>query len=509
MKRPTNSRAYGAVILLLVAASLFLARPFAHAEAEPLFFDLPGEVTLNNTAVTQAKRVAINWRALSNPETAEIAFNLFDDQLITAVHDRTDTTTSGFVWVGHVAGQESSPVTLSVVDDILIGSITLPETTITIRHDGQSQIVGQIDRRRALEMEGPDVLLPPTQPTAPDTALTEMCEDGKRIDLLVAYTTEARQAQGSTAAIVALINQRVADMNTANKDSGVAFRFRLVHTMETAYRETGSVRADLEPLVTKGDGVLDDVTRARDTYKADLTALVIAEAQQENACGIAYVMQEPSTSFADWAFNVTALDYAGLFFCGDYTLAHEFGHNMGNQHETGSYPIFPYSFGYQSPQGTFRTLMATSCVSGYCPRINQWSNPDVRFAGEPTGIHGAADNARSMDETAVYVANFRPNCSAAAPSDTPTATATATNTATATPTATHTPAPTNTATATATPTNTPINTATATVTPASTTTATPGSTPRPESTAVPPTPSATPKVLQYGIMLPLLIDNGR
>jgi hypothetical protein len=472
MKRPTISLVYGAVILLLVAASLFLARPFARAGAEPLFFDLPGEVTLDNTAVTQAKRVAINWRALAGPETAEITLNLFDDQLLTAVHDRTDipATGSGFVWVGHISGQEGAPVTLSVVEDILIGSITLPQSTITIRHDGRSQIVAQIDPRRALEAEGPDVLSPPTQPDAPDAAAATMCEDGKRIDLLVAYTTEARQAEGSTAAIVALINQRVADMNTANKDSGVSFRFRLVHTMETAYKETGSVRADLDPLVNKNDGVLDDVTRARDTYKADLAALVVAEAEQNGACGIAYVMGQPSTSFADWAYNVTALDYIGLFFCGDYTLAHEFGHNMGNQHETGSNPIFPYSFGYQSPKATFRTIMATACVAGYCPRINQWSNPDVRFAGEPTGINGRADNARSMDETAVYVANFRPNpnCNTTAPTNTPV------------------------------PTNTPTPTATATANPTATATA-----------VGTPMPSATPRVLQYGIMLPLLLDNGR
>lgn len=500
MKRPTSTPVYGAVILLLVAASLFLARPFARAGGELLFFDLPGEVTLQDTAVTQAKRVAINWRALPGRETATITLNLFDDQLITAVHDRTDMveTGPGFVWVGHVAGQEGAPVTLSVVDDILIGSITLPQATITIRHDGQSQIVAQRDPRRALEAEGPDMLQPPAQANAP-AAGTEMCEDGKRIDLLVAYTTQARQAQGGTAAIVALINERVADMNTANKDSGVAFRFRLVHTMETAYKETGSVRADLDPLVNKNDGVLDEVTRARDTYKADLAALVIAEAQQNGACGIAYVMNKPSTSFADWAFNVTALKYTYPFICGDYTLAHEFGHNMGNQHEVGSNPIFPYSFGYQSPNLTFRTIMATACVAGYCPRINQWSNPDVRFAGEPTGIHGKADNARSMDETAVYVANFRPNCNTAAPSNTPTATAA--NTATATPTATHTPA--STQTATATPGGTAAATPTATHTPtvtATPTTAAPGNTP---------VPSATPKVLQYGIMLPLLLDNGR
>ena len=40
-------------------------------------------------------------------------------------------------------------------------------------------------------------------------------DDGSIIDVLVAYSTQARDETGGTDAILALINQRVSDMNTA------------------------------------------------------------------------------------------------------------------------------------------------------------------------------------------------------------------------------------------------------------------------------------------------------
>ncbi len=59
--------------------------------------------------------------------------------------------------------------------------------------------------------------------------------------------------------------------------------------------------------------------------------------------------------------------------------------------------------------------MSYDCPNG-CPRINQWSNPDVWYMGEPTGIAfetdpaNAADLARSMNQTRVLASNFRANC---------------------------------------------------------------------------------------------------
>ena len=100
---------------------------------------------------------------------------------------------------------------------------------------------------------------------------------------------------------------------------------------------------------------------------------------------------------------------------------------MGNSHDQANstdVSLSPYSFGYQSPNQTFRTLMAYDCPDG-CERINQWANPDVWYAGEPTGVDfetdpvAAADIARSMNDARVQTANFRANCEAPPPAETP------------------------------------------------------------------------------------------
>ena len=53
--------------------------------------------------------------------------------------------------------------------------------------------------------------------------------------------------------------------------------------------------------------------------------------------------------------------------------------------------------------------MATSNLAA--PRIPFFSNPDLMFGGQPIGIAegspNSADNSRSIDNTAVFVANFR------------------------------------------------------------------------------------------------------
>jgi hypothetical protein len=104
------------------------------------------------------------------------------------------------------------------------------------------------------------------------------------------------------------------------------------------------------------------------------------------------------------------------------------GHNLGSSHDRANstgIPLFPYAYGYQSPNKTFRDIMAYDCPGG-CPRINQWANPDVWHMGEPTGVDfetnpaNAADVARTFNEVKGIVANFRPNCLAGPPTPTQT-----------------------------------------------------------------------------------------
>jgi hypothetical protein len=445
------------IFSLLTTAVTFLAgQPYAKAGENTLFLDQAGALMLSDPGYLRSKQVQINWNALENARANRLAIDLFDGETIIAEHDRTDPSTAagGYVWVGHVSGDSTSSVTLSVVDEVLVGSILLEGVEqYTIHYKNGRQLLQEIDVAGRIEVEGPDTMPAPLD-LAQEVDTAALCEDGSRIDLLVAYTPQARDQKGGAEAIQALINQRVSEMNTANQNSGLTFTYRLVHVMETGYVETGNVQLDLPRLKYYGDGYLDDVVEARDMHLADMVSLLIGQATVNNSCGIAYAMAALSMAYASSAYNVTALDYAGPPTCNYLTMAHEFGHNMGNNHDranAGGGTVFPYSYGYQSPNNTFRTIMAYQCPYAYCPRIAYWSNPDVSYWEEPTGIDyetdpaNAADNARSMAQTAFYVANFRENCTAQ-PTPTPTPTSTPTSTNTPTPTIEATASPTITAT---------------------------------------------------------------
>ncbi|HEV8293545.1 MAG TPA: hypothetical protein VGP94_16535, partial [Tepidisphaeraceae bacterium] len=65
------------------------------------------------------------------------------------------------------------------------------------------------------------------------------------IDLLVAYTTSAKTAAGSTNAIQSQIAKSVADANQVLANSLIDVTLRLVRTEEIAYGESGSLATDL------------------------------------------------------------------------------------------------------------------------------------------------------------------------------------------------------------------------------------------------------------------------
>jgi hypothetical protein len=82
---------------------------------------------------------------------------------------------------------------------------------------------------------------------------------------------------------------------------------------------------------------------------------------------------------------------------------------MGSHHnpENGGSAIFPYSYGHYV-NGSYRTVMSyvDPCTSG-CTRRPYFSNPNVLFAGVPTGVTNARDNARSINNTADVIANYQ------------------------------------------------------------------------------------------------------
>ena len=154
----------------------------------------------------------------------------------------------------------------------------------------------------------------------------------------------------------------------------------------------------LSAVRSPADGVMDEAHDLRDATGADLVA-VISESGI-GICGVAYLAPESQGS----GFSLTAQSCA----IGNLTFAHELGHNQGATHDVdnagGSYREYGFGWRWTTTGGSLRrSVMAYSPGS----RRPQFSNPDVLNGGVPTGVAGAADNARLIGETFPGVASFR------------------------------------------------------------------------------------------------------
>jgi len=82
---------------------------------------------------------------------------------------------------------------------------------------------------------------------------------------------------------------------------------------------------------------------------------------------------------------------------------------MGSHHnpQNAGTPIYPFGFGHYV-NGNYRTVMSyvDPCTSG-CTRRPYFSNPSVIFNDNPTGVENSRDNARMINATADWVANYR------------------------------------------------------------------------------------------------------
>jgi hypothetical protein len=243
-------------------------------------------------------------------------------------------------------------------------------------------------------------------------AAVAAADTGAQVDVLVAYTNPVTQYYGSQAGVQTMISNAVAATNAAYVNSGVTMRMRLVGTVEVAYddRTAGFVQA-LDRLKNPADGVMDEVHALRNSLAADAVSLVVRN-PTDNACGYGYVMTsaQVGAAFAPFAFNVTRHDCA----VGNFSFAHELGHNFGLEHDranaVGSSPSRTYAYGYQDTTGLFRDIMSYNCPGG-CPRVQYFSNPSILYNGRPLGVQyqlpAAADAVRALNENAVTIANWR------------------------------------------------------------------------------------------------------
>lgn len=239
-------------------------------------------------------------------------------------------------------------------------------------------------------------------------SLAGACDDGSTLDVLVKWTPNAESAAGGAAAIRAIAEASVALSNHVYAMSGVAMRMRAVGFGITEPFDGDAQSGVLTALRRTDDGILDGVHAERDALGADLVALLTGD--HPSYCGVAYLL---GTDSPGYGFSVTVWDCA----VGNLTFPHEVGHNLGSCHAPGDGGgcteggVFPYSVGnrFVGASGTeWRTVMAYSPGT----RWPRFSSPIVFHDGVPTGT-ADADNARTANETAATMANYR--CSLPAP----------------------------------------------------------------------------------------------
>jgi metallopeptidase family M12-like protein len=216
------------------------------------------------------------------------------------------------------------------------------------------------------------------------------------IDVMILYTSKVASKYLDVEKDVAAHSIEEANASFVNSDIGNV-KLRLVHSQEINYDE--SQGEHFNHLYRMVDGVesFANVKALRDEKRADVVVLIVDD---PSGCGLATRV----AADAEEAFAVVHHTCAVL----TYSVPHEIGHILGARHDASlDETETPFSYGHGYVNGTkWRDIMSYKSSCGGCPRLAVWSNPTIKFRGEPAGT-ALADNARVILEQADRVSKFR------------------------------------------------------------------------------------------------------
>lgn len=349
-------------------------------------------------------------------DATSVALTLPDGRTLRANLQRVavDAAKGRKTWVGTFEGQQGSLLVMTTFRGTTTGFATYGgETWEIVPSSAGRHVMYRVDESKFPKAE--QMLYPAATSGDVASATTAATTDattasgGYVQDVLVVYTPAARVRWGQ-ATLEGMIQNAVQAANQAYLNSKVNITLNLVGLQEIAYTESGNLSTSVYALRDTADGNMDTVHALRDKLGADVVSLV---SEDTSACGIAFTMRSESSSFATSAFNVVQSSCLS-----QHSLAHEIGHNQGNQHDrvdSSNTGAAPYSYGFRvcdKTDGTgWRDVMSYPCNGA--PRVLQFSNPYVYYNGYATGVAyesdpaNSADTARSMNETADTVAAFK------------------------------------------------------------------------------------------------------
>lgn len=233
------------------------------------------------------------------------------------------------------------------------------------------------------------------------------------IDVMIVYDTTATTWVERNGGMSAFSLDAVNRMNLAVQNSDVDITFRLVHSVSVAYTHL-DLNSDLDAIVY-GTGGFSSIGTLRDSYAADLVALLVDTRSAYDTTGLGYTLNTDSGS-PNFAFTTSSIQSVAI----SHTLTHEVGHNLGGGHSISQLsspgpndylPSYSYAAGWYF-KGTndkdYHTIMA------YNDDGTQWYNsaplfstPLLTYEGTTAGDAENGDNIRIFRNTMDTVAGYR------------------------------------------------------------------------------------------------------
>ena len=437
----------------LIAGALLAQAAMAQAPPPGVFAEVQTAVVPRPSpalepATLRTRLVQVDTREITAARRGReaLTLNLFDDAVMEVRIRRVRPTRNGYFISGQPRGMEWGEVQLVVNGPVMVGTVTTPQGKFTIRSAGSGRhVIRQVDPLKEsfecdAEQESTIVPQPSRQPFALAglpiagaslPALAEEkhmpTEDGSEIRMLVVYTPAARDGEGGTAGMEALIDLAIQSMNEVFELGGINPRIVLAHTaMVDPIEHAGP--GTLGYLRRQDDGYLDDVHALRNQHAADLVYLFIRRNSGGTGSGGIPSAADLSEEDGGFAYGSTTRDL-------EYIFIHETGHALGLHHERYRYGtragegIYPYAYGYVNQRmfepgapesARWATVMAKSgqcAAAGFsCPPIIRFSNPDQTHLGDALGVSadskvagpaGPADARLAINNIAPWVGSFR------------------------------------------------------------------------------------------------------